>query len=201
MSSSHFGSDRPRSLTLFAAVARLLLPASFHQQFAEDLEAALQDQYRAVRHKPRSRRARFWLREIFGLIATAFRESCPGPLRDRHRRRRINPPAPKRGRNMISSLRQDATYAFRMILKTPVVTIIAVVSLAMGIAANTTIFSVVNSWLLKPLPYPDAERLVLVWQNDRVESDDTENVTVANFWDWRVEATSLVTGQLPSFRQ
>ncbi|MEJ2237137.1 MAG: ABC transporter permease [Gemmatimonadales bacterium] len=182
---------RPLSVKLFAVAIRVLLPSSLHEEFAEDLETTLLDQQRAVRREAISIRAAFWVREIWGLIATAFRESYPRSLGDRRKRRRVNPPAPKRSRNMISSLRQDATYAFRMILKTPVVTIIAVVSLAIGIAANTTIFSLVNSWLLKPLPYPDADRLVLVWQNDRVESDDTENVTVANFWDWRAEATSL----------
>ena len=55
---------------------------------------------------------------------------------------------------MLSSLRKDLVYAFRMTLKTPVVTAIAIVSLALGVAANTTIFAIVNQWLLRPFPYP-----------------------------------------------
>ena len=188
---SRSDSPRPLSLKLFAAAIRVLLPSSLHEEFAGDFETTLLDQYRAVRYEAVSKRVAFWMREISGLITTAFREAYPGSRRHNRRRRRINPPAPRRSRNMISSLRQDATYAIRMILKTPVVTTIAIVSLAIGIAANTTIFSLVNSWLLKPLPYPESDRLVLVWQNDRIESDDTENVTVANFWDWRAEAASL----------
>ncbi len=191
MSQSLGHPDRAMSLRLFTLAARLLLPPSFHREFARDFDATLLDHYREVRRMPLFVRVRFWIREGSGLLRTAIRESRLITRADLSNRRRVNPPAPKRSRNMISSFRQDAMYALRMILKTPVVTTIAVVSLALGISANTTIFSMVNSWLLKPLPYPEAERLVLVWTNDRIESDDTENVAVANFWDWRDEATSL----------
>ncbi len=183
-------------------MTRVLLPRSFMREFAEDLEAALADQYWAVRRRGSLlHQARFWLREISGLLSAAVRESqLAVALHGGGRRRHVNPPAPKRSRNMISSFRQDCIYAFRMIVKTPVVTTIAVLSLALGIAANTTIFSLVNSWLLKPLPYPEAERLVLVWENDRLASNDTENVTVANFWDWRAEAKSLGTWSASEFQ-
>ena len=92
---------------------------------------------------------------------------------------------------MINTLRQDLTYAFRMILKTPAVTFIAVISLAIAVGANTSIFSVLNSWLLRPLPYPDAERLVMVWENDRNDSDDTDRATVANYFDWQEQSNSF----------
>ena len=61
------------------------------------------------------------------------------------------------------SVFQDLRYAFRTLKRSPGLTIVIVASLAIGIGANTAIFSVVNALLLKPLPYPDADRLAVLW--------------------------------------
>ena len=63
----------------------------------------------------------------------------------------------------MQSLLQDLTYALRMMRRTPASTLVIIASLAIGIGANTAIFSVVSALLLKPLPYPNPDRLAVLW--------------------------------------
>ncbi|MCZ6918637.1 MAG: ABC transporter permease, partial [Gemmatimonadetes bacterium] len=101
----------------------------------------------------------------------------------------------------LSTLRSDLAYAVRMIVKTPVVTLIAIVSLAVGIAANTSIFSLLHSWMLRPLPYANADRMVLIYEDSRNDPDDADPVATANFFDWRERATSFDTWIASNFRR
>ena len=64
----------------------------------------------------------------------------------------------------METLRQDLSYGFRTLFKNPGFTAVAVLSLAIGIGANSAIFSVINALLLRPLPYQDADRLAILWQ-------------------------------------
>src|SRR5258706_11873531 len=63
----------------------------------------------------------------------------------------------------MNTLWRDLCYSFRVLAKTPAFTVVAILSLAIGIGANSAIFSVVNALLLRPLPYQDADRLVILW--------------------------------------
>ena len=68
---------------------------------------------------------------------------------------------------MLRGFLQDIRYAGRGMVKARGLTLVAVVTLALGIGANTAIFTVTNALLRRPLPYPDPERLVIVWQDLR----------------------------------
>lgn len=86
---------------------------------------------------------------------------------------------------------RDLRYAFRSLGKRPGFTVVVAGTLALGIGANTAIFSVVNAVLLRPLPYSDAERLVMVWGTDRERDVSETRVSYPDFRDWREGSKSF----------
>lgn len=80
---------------------------------------------------------------------------------------------------------QDVRFSLRAMRRYPVATVTAVVTLALGTGANTAIFSIVNTVLIRPLPYKDADRLMTVWSSNRSRGFNTEQVSPLDFADWR----------------
>ena len=80
---------------------------------------------------------------------------------------------------------QDIRYGVRMLLKAPSFSIVATIALALGIGANTAIFSVVNAVLLRPLPFSNSDQLMTVWETDSVRGQTRGSASYPNFTDWR----------------
>ena len=93
-----------------------------------------------------------------------------------------------RGVVLMETIWQDIRYGFRMLGHSPAFTIVAVVTLALGIGANTAIFSVMNSVLLRPLPYPGAGQIVMLWQANPTLGYEEDQVAVADLHSWQVES-------------
>src|SRR5580658_5312695 len=82
---------------------------------------------------------------------------------------------------------QDVRYGLRNLARNPGFTIVAMLTLALGIGANTTTFSVINATLLKPVPFPDPDRLVLVFETSGKGPDNYNIVSAPNYWDFKRE--------------
>jgi putative ABC transport system permease protein len=82
-------------------------------------------------------------------------------------------------------MNHDLKFAVRVLVKNPLITVVAVVTIALGIGANTAIFSVLNAVVLRPLPYAEPDRLVVLWET--IAGNDRRSVAPGNFTDWRAQ--------------
>jgi hypothetical protein len=99
----------------------------------------------------------------------------------------------------IAQFVDDLRYTLRTLAKSPAFTATAVLSLALGIGAATAIFSVVNGVLLRPLPYPEPERLVRLWEANPARGLTRNDVNGWNFADWRAPGR-LIAMLVPALR-
>jgi putative ABC transport system permease protein len=89
----------------------------------------------------------------------------------------------------MNTLLQDVRFGLRMLLKSPSISIVATIALALGIGANTAIFSVVNAVLLRPLPFPDPDSLVAIFETDNSRGYVRGSHSYPNFFDLRAQNT------------
>jgi len=86
--------------------------------------------------------------------------------------------------NIFADLLQDLRYGLRTLAKNPAFAVIAIVALALGIGANSAIFSVVDAVLLRPLPFKQPEQLMMLWENAAHLGFPRDTPSPANFLDW-----------------
>jgi putative ABC transport system permease protein len=135
----------------------------FREQFADGMQYAFEAQLLDARQKGPWTVALFWLRSLAHTLWFGLGERLSGLGRNRRRMpRRQHTRRPHR----LGSVGRELCHAARRLLRSPGLTVTAVLSLTLGIGANAAIFSVVHGVLIEPLPYPDSDRLVGVWHDD-----------------------------------
>jgi predicted permease len=166
---------------LFRTVMRAL-PSEFIEAHGSDAAELFSDLYReALRRGGVTAALRVWLRSTGGLVICVFGEHLD-ERRQRRQGRAANrwdytlPPKKRDPRKMIEGMKQDLGYAFRTLRRSPGFALAAILILGVGIGATTTIFSVVDTVMLRPLPFPDPDELVHV---------DNSGHTIPDFIEWR----------------
>jgi putative ABC transport system permease protein len=91
----------------------------------------------------------------------------------------------------MKTISKDVRHAVRLMARQPLFTLGIVVTLALGIGANTAVFTVVDAILLRPLPYPEAGRLVRVWENDRIRETTREWASIPDYFDFKEQSRSF----------
>jgi predicted permease len=163
-------------------IYRILLfafPRQVRRQFGEDMVDMFRAQLLEARNTGRSR-ARLWILAI----ADAIVHGVGQRMERTAAARRTVLAGLRRWRWWMFAIGQDLRYARRLFTGQPGVTFIAVLTLALGIGANTAIFSAVDAVLLRPLPYADPDQLVMVWEKRAAEGVLDNVVAPADYVDW-----------------
>jgi hypothetical protein len=164
----------PPSLAIWVLTKRLA--AEWHEFVLGDLEEEFAK--RSI-DSPVAADAWFWWQTVRCLAA-------PPPLH-----RKSSPLESVKGDSTMRTLIADLRYGGRAMRRSPGFTVLAIAILALGIGANTAVFSVVRGVLLKPLPYPGADRIVTLRTAFLTRGETQTLVSIANFRDWRDHSSSF----------
>ena len=151
------------------AYRRLLrfFPADFRWDYGGEMEDMFAQQYATALHQGgRMTTARLWWKTAQEILMTA-----PGEY--------------------LEMLRLDTRYALRLMRKSPLFTLIAILTLALGVGSLTSAFTLLNAFFLRPLPFAEPDQLVHIWQTDSKQGQDQLRVSVPNYEDWQRESTSF----------
>ena len=166
-------------------------------EFVDELSAHLAQVYEDARRDGRSeaesREAALRLLDQSSPWLAAARERArrPVPRRIREWTRTEAPVPGERGGSVYRlGFLRDVRHALRMLVRTPAFSAIAIMTFAVGIGINTAVFSVVNGVLLRALPYPDADRITMVWVDNTREKIKEDINSYPNYRDWRDQNTS-----------
>jgi putative ABC transport system permease protein len=156
----------PFSQRLFRALVRVL-PFDFRTNYEGEMEGVFREQHREAEERGGLLEAlKLWKETIVGIFTTAPREHW-------------------------QILMSDCSYAFRMMGKNPGFTAVAILTLALGIGANTAIFSVVHSVLFRPLPYPNGQQLIFIRQEEKKLGLPDMSFSVKEIEDYRAQNRTL----------
>ncbi|HKV98733.1 MAG TPA: ABC transporter permease [Vicinamibacterales bacterium] len=168
----------PRALTHLAdRTYRLLLaalPGDVRRDFGDDMVQLFRDHRRETVGRPWALAA-LWIAAAYDVFAEAVSS------------RSWRPAWSLQWRSAMRATGSDVRHGFRLIRRYPASAAIAILTLALGIGANAAIFSVVDSVLLRSLPYPEPDRLVMVWEKRIKEHVLNNPVSAADFLDWRTQ--------------
>ena len=182
----------PDRVPLARRLRRLVWPVSIETEILEEIAAHLELQTRRFMDDGMS--------ESDARAAARARFGNPDIVRDECRVIRTNMETDMRRSEMRQELQMDVQYTLRMLRRNPLFALVAIITMALGIGANTTIFSVLNAVLLQSLPYRFAGRTMMIWNNNSLSRIEITSVSPPEYFDLkdglrRFDAVGAVTRQ------